>query len=93
MDLQQCMYVLAQVHLVSLCVGAYIMCACVYAHECLVILCMCHVALDYVLPHIHVCTVCLVVLSALQIWLRDCNEEDIYNHLSYYYRVYMHQLT
>ena len=59
---------MAQVHVVSLRVGAYIMCACVYAHECLVILYMCHVALDYVLLHIHVCTVCLVVLSALH----DC---------------------
>ena len=61
-------YVLAQVHAKSLCADAYIMCACVYAHEGLVILYMCHVALDYVLSHIHVCTVCLVVLSALH----DC---------------------
>ena len=29
-------YVLAHVHVVSLCVGVYIMCAHVYAHECLV---------------------------------------------------------
>ena len=58
----------AQVHMVSLCVDACIMCACVYAHEGLVILYMCHVALDYVLLHIHVCSVCLVGLSALH----DC---------------------
>ena len=50
-------YVLAQVHAVSLCVAVCKMCACVYAHEYLVILYMCHVALDYVSLHIHVCTV------------------------------------
>ena len=33
------LHVLVQVHVVSLlCVGVYIMCASVYAHECLVIL-------------------------------------------------------
>ena len=63
MDLQQCMLALAHVHVVSLCAGAYIMCACVYAHESLVILYMYHIALDYVLPHIHVCTLCLVVCA------------------------------
>ena len=36
-------YVMTQVHVVSLCVGVYIyiMCACVYAHECLVIFFTC----------------------------------------------------
>ena len=70
MDLQQYVYayILAHVHVVSLCVGAHIMChcACVYAHEGLVILYKCHIALDYVLPHLHVCTACLVVLSTLR---------------------------
>ena len=89
-------YVLAQVHVVSLCVAVCKMYACVYAHEYLVILYMCHVALDYVLPHIHVytvfsgalCTTCTVWGNlchlAMQIWLRDCNEEDVANNISYY---------
>ena len=61
------MYALAQVCVVSMCVDVYtyiyLMRACVYAHECLVILYMCHIAVDYVLLHIHIYTVCLVVLT------------------------------
>ena len=58
MDLQQCI-----ISCGVLVYATYIMHACVYAHECLVILYMCHIAVDYVLLHIHIYTVCLVVLT------------------------------